>query len=790
MDVVTRLAVLGIVALTACARFDVVTANQCGNGIIEDGEDCDRLDGAAGADRCVDCRLQCVPPDPTMECPGGWGCGRDGVCRRATLAFEESSAPVDVAVDDYVVADLDGDPFPDAIGYGPTEVWLARGTPGPGFEVVDRYPRTRGDVLPAIGRVDANATDDLAFSPGPRAVATLISRDGRLVPAPQPWFEITGTVSVTIPIRSQPAATSDDLLVVDVFADQIDVSIQHPSRAPSPSLSIPKPATCSAVTVRLTAADLDADGDDEIVIGCVDATALWIVDVAVGPAPVLVHTLALPVGLLGDPIVGDLDGDTRADVIATMGMSEFSFVDDLAVFHQATPGVFDAAVADDRLGTQIVLAAADLDGDADLDLVSSGGVHLAPAMAIVAAAPVAWRAATTGDLNADGAVDVIGVSDGRIDAWIAGEDGGYALHAVLVDGRYEGLAVGDFDGDRYDDAATLWARDGDLAVELLYGRDSGVFDRTTSAGQVFVVNRGFHAADLVVDGTLLRPDTASELVLGATPQVFVFTGSGARPPIAPLDARIDPALLALGRFDPFGSTEAQLGNDLLIVDAARAGATLVYGTPSRVIDLADVHEFVTDPADPCPLDPPVTVVAPLDGVSGAELIEVSCVSQLAWLTVNGDIDNLGLQWTTGGAPEDPFWFPVSVEVADLDGDVAPDVIVVTDNPAAPIVVYPNAGGPLDGFGTGYLTGIARGNVDDDPALELVTGGEEVRAYDYAGTTPSIVIDPDRAPQELVPWTIPAPGSPRLLDLDHDGVTDLVLGGDQLRVFRQIPHTER
>jgi hypothetical protein len=82
------LAVLAIVVVLApsCAELSPIAAGECGNLIIEAGEDCDG-DDAVGVCRAPgqpgSCRYDCDPADDI--CPDGFVCGRNGVCLSADV---------------------------------------------------------------------------------------------------------------------------------------------------------------------------------------------------------------------------------------------------------------------------------------------------------------------------------------------------------------------------------------------------------------------------------------------------------------------------------------------------------------------------------------------------------------------------------------------------------------------------------------------------------------------------------------------------------------------------------
>src|SRR5262245_60201846 len=96
---------LALLALSGCATLEPLTPGACGNGVIDDAtEDCDTFPEKAGADghRCREpgsvgaCHFACGTEDGvTLQCPAGYGCGEDAICRRASGSFGDPIAAFD-----------------------------------------------------------------------------------------------------------------------------------------------------------------------------------------------------------------------------------------------------------------------------------------------------------------------------------------------------------------------------------------------------------------------------------------------------------------------------------------------------------------------------------------------------------------------------------------------------------------------------------------------------------------------------------------------------------------------
>jgi hypothetical protein len=162
-------------------------------------------------------------------------------------------------------------------------------------------------------------------------------------------------------------------------------------------------------------ADLDSDGDADLVVGNGNPGLLLFFQVQ--PGVFAQSVVTLPTGPTPRSIAGaDLDGDGDLDLVSANGDNNT-----LSLFFQVTPGSFSPMATTIATGAfPIAVVAADLDGDGDMDLVSANqsdntlsvflqsapGVFIEGALLPVATGGVLAGVAAA-DLDGDGDVDLV-----------------------------------------------------------------------------------------------------------------------------------------------------------------------------------------------------------------------------------------------------------------------------------------------------------------------------------------------------------------------------------------------
>lgn len=553
---------LGALALGACQDLPDIQTGTCGNGVLEIGEDCEpnALTPTCGAADDVNaCFYEC---EATVPCPDGYGCGADGRCRQAAGAFV-AQPPVTLVVDDIATGDVDGDGFDDLIAASGTSLQVRFGSSAADLAVALDGQVSTPETSLAVGLVDDDAAADLLIATAP-GVQTFLGHPTRtLDPFSYPIAQIDGGAAVALAVAVDADADDpvDDVLVA--WGDEIGFAV---SPAPNAVATLPDPdgpivpnaallagplAVARLSSTRLAPAFVD--DSLELALGYPGASQVFLYRATAPPAAIAPLGAPIDVGSPLNPgsalLFGWFDADHCLDLVVHVvgGGGRLRIL-------RGTPsgGACTGALGapEDLLtlaGTTRLLAAADLDGDAVTDLVTSDGLlalsgAVPAASRTLASAGAPFEGAVVVDLNGDGAPDVAGFREGLPDVDVL-INAGVAFNRFVVSTTepVQRLAGGDFDGDLTPDLAIV-ELDSTVTPPLYTVSVSfGAFHGPPSARVVmdtFDGVNGLTGAHLTGSGTGL--DATSDLVVlenvaGADRlDVTVLMGSGARAMTSPL----------------------------------------------------------------------------------------------------------------------------------------------------------------------------------------------------------------------------------------------------------------
>jgi len=431
----------------------------------------------------------------------------------------------------------------------------------------------------------------------------------------------------------------------------------------------------------LAGADLDGDGDLDVVVADRNGrgnrlTAFFQESPgSFDPTPLLLERFPTPQSHPVSVVAADLDGDGDQDLVSANEGS-----DKLTAFFPGSPGTFDTSPLDlgETSGNNgsLSVAAADLDGDGDQDLVSAKGINdsslavffqesvgsfrTSPALLGTTASPFSVAAA---DLDGDSDPDLVSANPASDNLTIFFQeprgtfDTSRELGGMGITDGARSVAAADIDGDGDFDLASANQTGHDLTI---FFQESDGFPTTP---QVFLEDRAttndphfLVAADLDGDGL---GDIASADRTGNRLKVF-FQGESGTFPEMPLvlggpASTITPEFVAAADLDGDGDL------DLISANTGGDGLTIFFQGESGT--------FSKNPAVLEANDPKSVAIADLDGDGDLDLVSANANGANLTIFFQEAPGTLFASPKTLAAPS-----PVWVTTTDLDGDGDQDLV--------------------------------------------------------------------------------------------------------------------
>ncbi len=820
------------VSAAGCADLSPLRTGECGNIVVDATEDCDGHTPDGGI--CAPpgsphaCRYVC---EADTGCPAGYGCGFDGVCRRAPE--EERLIPMGNPVpfpslQSVAAADFDGNGAAEIVVFEDEDA-LGRRT----ARVVAPHFEGEPTIVPiavtmtaaAIDRLAGDATDDITFADVGGVLLLHGTPDLRGELGAYPSMVPTeGTLLRAVPVDVLPSQPGDELVAL----------VQHP---PEPSISLLRAAGLPGQAELATLpGDMDQLAGDVVRARFDDSLpcpALVLAFHGADRARVfqtcrtsdkgfswndsgVVDDVLLPPGeTIGTGLLAaDLDLDAHLDILVAAesgalfvawGQGDGTFLSAKAGGTPGEAGPFTLPLAAGK-SPGLPLAVADLDADGVLDFVFPTGVLVSKSGSHTLAfdnlgAP--WTVAVAADLNADGRLDITAAAADSLNIDFLNNAGVGVFNAFVLptEGGVDLLATGDFDGDLVDDLAISEtasdASDPQSHIEVAFGSPFGPpgapvemasLDHASAMyaahlpppSAAYGLAGADHVADLVV---------TSRSVETMTDRTFELRGGGARVLTAPLSltspgGAARPLALSTGLFgDPV--------TDIVALAADVQEGNLHLFRVESIYEV-ELHQTLASQALPGGLHPlskgPVAALhygallaaGDLDRNGDAEAVVVAPAGDApdGAAVVISDYDRGTFQFVP--RPPQPLALRLGVDsrltLRDVDGDGRLDALLVggsSEEPTALVILWNDGKGGLDTASPVHLL------LDDGVtgAACLPTRAGKGCVLFLTTSTHTYRVAPG-AYRELNAEVVPdLPGGVDITagDFDADGVTDVAIG---------------
>ena len=458
------------------------TMMVCGNGIEEPGEDCDSPDPSCGGpiDTARACRFVCGPG----ACQAGYSCVT-GIC--VFPASFDPAITVPMRGIDLRKGDFDGDGHPDLAKLDGSSLVVRFGRPDGSFSapLIQAIDAPTGAL--EVGDINGDAYDDLVL-PGAQGLTFLEGESGEtfglLTPAVVD-FPPTAQAIQIVPLLTSSTALQHELMVVEASDGEVVLGMLGSSGALGATIAFPVRTASIQIADTPVVANLDVDparAEEELIIALAGTNEVRVFSPRAAGSAYEVEARAVVTtrAAIADRrlVLADLDPrDGILDLIVPVeGGVEVAFGDGAGGFRDinASYPLIDEVLAHPDCEGCSILAVDDLDGDQQLDFITSAFILVSGRVA-AAATQGQWEEVVGGDFNRDGRRDfALNTKVFGVDLLLGTAVPGVYNPATVGSRRLiEEIHAGDFNGDQATDLA-LVERDlvtRQTAVSVMFGND-------------------------------------------------------------------------------------------------------------------------------------------------------------------------------------------------------------------------------------------------------------------------------------------------------------------------------
>ncbi len=729
---------------SACTDFEQIEPGQCGNNVLEPGEDCDgfsAFDGATcgPADEQNACAYVCTAP---ADCPSGWSCGKDGRCRAASATLSlTAGSPYTFDVADFTIGDLDGDGFGDLVGNIADRVSFRFGAADGTLTDIEHVQTRRPEGPVTFAPFDDDGLLDILVPTSAGLAVFLGSPNRDLDPVAFSPFSFGPQEIETLVVAT--GLFNQSILFVDATANAV-----YSPEVPAIQIPFPDGADISELRVPIPLGRVNnTDERDEFVLAFEGATEVLVLTtgfnaIAGAWVPLYFDTLLLPDGatVQEGAIFADYDGDGDSDLLVSVrgGLSEGNGV----VLYRNNGLTLDgyeydsASPLNTKPGAAFPLYATNLTLNPRADYVYPDGIYITEPqdgpndvgdpgslVAVVQPTTVGWFDATVGDFNRDDALDVATSTGQTIDIFLGTGVGIFNAFRLEPGGNVvftrpcgqslcwnRNLVATDFDGDFHEDLAFVREDEatGENEFMVIFGSADAQFEPPTSMGRLGKIVRispvfglsqsGFN--DLIADALVVSQfeDEDGTTYRGAA----FFEGSSSRRMVSPFTLVPATGEAHVPLFALMGEFNGEPGRDVVAV--AEPPLTFDDGGGGVPVEPVRQPSIWMIPGGPTGLDAQGAHHTTLDDMAQAAF-EIRCSRwAVADLSSDGVDELVGLDHTLN-CPVNP--------------DAGANLMVVTAEGSPPTPGIESSAAELSGMSLLGTQSIHTADLDQDGDFDLL-----------------------------------------------------------------------